>query len=116
MFSTWAKLALASILSLALVAAPCKHCQPKTQQNRPQDCGHDCCPKPKPAQTACSWQPADYDAVENAKATSAAAPALSALPEAPVEPAPATSGVEGARPDADPSPPPGFLATFSLRL
>lgn len=116
MFSSWAKLAVAFTMSLALVAAPCKNCQPKAQQNHQQDCGHDCCPKPKPAQTTCSWQPADYDAVEGAKDTSAAAPVLMALPEAPVEPAPAFSGLESVRPAADPSPPPVFLATSSLRL
>jgi hypothetical protein len=116
MIPVWAKLLVVFTLSLALVAAPCKNCQPKAHQQQQNDCGHDCCPKPKPAQKSCSWQPADFDAVENAKDTAAALPALVELPQAPVEPAPAAASFETLRPAVDPSPPPVYLSTSNLRF
>lgn len=116
MFSAWAKLAVAFTLSLALVAAPCKNCQPKPQQKSQQDCGHDCCPKPKPAEKTCSWQPADYDAVEGAKDAASSAPALITLPEAPISFAQAFPVAESDRPECDPSPPPVYLSTSNLRF
>lgn len=116
MLPAWAKLAAALTLSLALVAAPCKNCQPKPQPAEQKDCGHDCCPKPKPAQKSCSWQPADYDAVEKAKDTSAAVPALVALTQAPLALAPLPSSLPQDRPALDPSPPPIYLSTSSLRF
>lgn len=121
MLFTWAKIAVAFGLCLTLVAAPCKNCQPKApaqQQNdqHQKDCGHDCCPKPKPAQQACSWQPADFDAVEKAKDTSVAVPTMVELPHAAFEPVPAMSGLERSRPAVDPSPPPVYLSTTNLRF
>lgn len=116
MFSAWARFAAALTLSLALVAAPCKNCQPKAQDKHQQDCGHDCCPKPTPAQKSCSWQPAGYDAFEGAKDAAVPAPALMALTEVLVEPAPAISIVESVPPTVDPSPPPVYLSTSNLRF
>jgi hypothetical protein len=52
-----------------MLGAPCRNCAPKEAPKA--HCGHDCCPKPKPAQESkpCSWQPAGFDAIEKAKET-----------------------------------------------
>lgn len=68
MLRPWRQLAITFLVGLSLVAAPCKHCQPKVEPQVPAS-GHDCCPKPKPAPApaptdSCQWQPAAYDAVE----------------------------------------------------
>ena len=76
MLSAWAKVVVAFGLCLSLVAAPCKNCQPKPQAET-KDCGHDCCPKPKPQQTeSCGWQPAAFDAVETKSDITLDAPAV----------------------------------------
>ncbi|MBI5086373.1 MAG: hypothetical protein HZB13_17480 [Acidobacteria bacterium] len=65
MASKWLKLGAILLLSLSMVAAPCRNCQPKPETAK--NCGHDCCPKPKPAhnpQKSCSWQPAGDAALE----------------------------------------------------
>jgi hypothetical protein len=69
----WLKLLGGLAMSVALIAAPCKNCEPKPAKSQPQNCGHDCCPKPKPEQQSCKWQPADYAASE-AKKTVETAP------------------------------------------
>jgi len=64
MMRPWLQLAITFVVAISLVAAPCKNCQPKPQAET-KDCGHDCCPKPKPQQSeSCGWQPAAFDAVE----------------------------------------------------
>lgn len=60
----WLKLVAAVAMSVALIGAPCKNCEPKAAKSQPQQCGHDCCPKPKPEKQSCKWQPADYAASE----------------------------------------------------
>jgi hypothetical protein len=76
MMRPWLQLAITFAIALSLVAAPCKNCQPKPQAET-KDCGHDCCPKPKPQQTeSCGWQPAAYDAVETKSDISIDTPAV----------------------------------------
>lgn len=60
----WLKLVSVLAMSAALIGAPCKNCEPKPAKSQPQQCGHDCCPKPKPEKQSCKWQPADYAASE----------------------------------------------------
>lgn len=108
----WLKAALAAMLSIALFGAPCRNCQPQTQQKA--HCGHDCCPKPKPVQS-CTWQPSDT------AATDAKAQVEVAAPEMPV----LAMAVEAALPDVqtvrfepcfDSSPPPLYLAHSSFLI
>ncbi len=117
MFSAWTKLAVALTLSLALVAAPCKNCQPKDPaQDQAKHCGHDCCPKPKPVKQSCSWQPADYDAVEKAKDVHAGEPLTTSLDIA--APEAFVPVFSAGRPAAafDTSPPPVYLTTANFRI
>jgi len=72
----WLQLAITFLVSLSLVAAPCRNCQPK-QQSHSTAPAHDCCPKPKPQKSEpCAWQPAAYDAVESKAVTAIEAPAV----------------------------------------
>jgi hypothetical protein len=54
-------------LAAAMLGAPCRNCAPKEEAKAP--CGHDCCPRPKPAKESkpCTWQPAGFDALEKSK-------------------------------------------------
>ncbi|MCX7602860.1 MAG: hypothetical protein N2036_02180, partial [Bryobacteraceae bacterium] len=83
-------------LAVAMLGAPCRDCFPREEAKPKAPCGHDCCPKPKPAKESkpCSWQPAGFDALETARQTVApewqaaelpAAPAQSLLPMPPAE-------------------------------
>ena len=75
----WLKCLAALAMSVALMAAPCKNCESKPAKAETQKCQHDCCPKPKPENASCRWQPADYAAVE-AKQEIQSAPRLSSWP------------------------------------
>ena len=76
MMRPWLQLAITFVVAISLVAAPCKNCQPKPQAET-KDCGHDCCPKPKPQPSeSCGWQPAAFDAVETKSDITIDAPAV----------------------------------------
>lgn len=106
------KLLAALALSVSLIAAPCRNCEPKSG-DQAQQCKHDCCPKPKPEKPACKWQPADYAAVE-AKHDAAPAPQFALAPnEAVLSPLPESAPV--AAPRVQSEPPPIYLALSQLR-
>jgi len=115
MLRSWAKIVAALVVSLTLVAAPCKNCGPKQQEQASRP-GHDCCPKPKAPdeKERCGWQPADFVA-EKAKDTKVALPQLA---EAPVEAAlpMVFAPAEHVPVSAEPSPPPIYLSTLNLRI
>lgn len=107
------KFLAALALSVSLVAAPCRNCQPKPSGEQTQQCKSDCCPKPKPEKPACKWQPADYAAVE-AKHDAAPVPEVALSPnEAILSPLPEALPV--AAPRVQSEPPPIYLALRQLR-
>ncbi|MBI5281237.1 MAG: hypothetical protein HY858_06090 [Candidatus Solibacter usitatus] len=116
----WLKLGAVLLLSLSMVAAPCRNCQPK--QETAKHCGHDCCPKPKPVhgpEKSCSWQPAGDAAVEgkDAKQDLAITPpgAAAGLPASVDLPAP-HQPVLLANVILAASPPPLYLSLSTLLL
>lgn len=111
----WLKLLAAASLSLALVGAPCRNCEPKPAKAQAQHCQHDCCPKPKPEKPACKWQPADYAAVE-VKLEAPAAPEAGILVAVAGLVQPAASWRTLDIPQAQSEPPPLFLAHRQLRI
>ncbi|MBI4889608.1 MAG: hypothetical protein HY821_03215 [Acidobacteria bacterium] len=113
MLPRWAQLVFSFLLCLTLVGAPCRNCQPKEQAKH---CGHDCCPKPKPVKQSCSWQPADYDAVEKAKDLHAGEPLAVAVQIAAPETLVPVISAERPAPVVDTSPPPVYLANASFRI
>lgn len=117
MVRNWARLLSTLGLAVAILGAPCRNCAPKEEPKA--HCGHDCCPKPKPAREhkPCSWQPAGFDAIEKAKETldpgwqsllTAALPFDAALPAEPHMALPAPED----RPP--PLPPPAALPPLRL--
>lgn len=109
----WLQLLTSFALSVALVAAPCKNCEPKPAKARPQHCQHDCCPKPRPEQPACKWQPADYAAIEAKQETQAAPEFSFETVAAATLGAPET--VPAAAPQVRAEPPPLYLTFQQLR-
>ena len=76
MMRPWLQLAITFFVTISLLAAPCRNCQPKSQTDAGQS-GHDCCPKPTPQNSEpCAWQPAAYDAVEAKSDITIDAPAV----------------------------------------
>lgn len=75
----WLQVSMLVLLCTALVAAPCKNCQPSPQAESRSE--HDCCPKPRsqPVKT-CLWQPADFDAVDSTHKVEIRLPAMPAAP------------------------------------
>jgi len=67
---SWLKLATVAMLCISLFGAPCRNCQPKETKAH---CGHDCCPKPKPA-PGCAWQPSDTASTDAQAAVELAPP------------------------------------------
>ena len=111
----WLKILAALTMSLALMAAPCKNCDPKPAKAEAQKCQHNCCPKPKPEKAGCKWAPADYAALE-AKQDLQASPQveLSLLPVS-YETLDFT-GCPVLEPQAESEPPPIYLAHRQLRI
>jgi hypothetical protein len=107
------KFLAALALSVSLVAAPCKNCQPKSSADQAEQCQHDCCPKPKPEKPACKWQPADYAAVETKHEIQAAPEFALGSIEAISIPLPASA--PAASPQVKAEPPPLYLALHQLR-
>ena len=107
----WPQFALIFLISLSLVGAPCRDCQPKQKRAH---CSHSCCPKPQPDK-GCAWQPANVDTLDTHQQIDIEAP----LPEAqilevaspafPVAPLSADD-----QPDA--SPPPLYVAHQSFLI
>lgn len=70
MFRGWLQALGIAALAVVLLGAPCRDCFPRDEAPAKAPCGHDCCPKPKPAKGSskpCAWQPAGFDALETAK-------------------------------------------------
>jgi len=112
MLRPWLQLAITFIVAVSLVAAPCKNCQPKAQTET-KDCGHDCCPKPKPQKSeSCSWQPAAFDAVESKSDLVIDAPAV--LPALAAIELTAAGSIQSNIPSV--APPPGPLSPTVLRI
>lgn len=109
---SWAQFLGVAALAVAMLGAPCRDCFPREEAKAP--CGHDCCPKPKPARESkpCSWQPAGFDALESAKHT--AAPELVAvlLPAAIMQAAPVAPCSERVCADWHAPPPPAPPASL----
>jgi hypothetical protein len=104
------------MLSISLLAAPCRNCQPKPEAVK--QASHDCCPKSKlpqaPSRT-CSWQPADFDSTDAKQQVQTVVlllPAPAILIEAPA-PAP---DVFFAPAKVDTSPPPLYLTHLALLI
>lgn len=102
-------------VSLALVAAPCKNCDPKPVKADAQKCQHDCCPKPKPEKANCKWAPADYAALEAKQELQASAQVELSLMTVAFE-APLFKGQPVLEPQAESEPPPIYLAVRQLRI
>lgn len=110
----WLKLLAALSLSVALIGAPCRNCEPKPAKEEAQKCQHDCCPKPKPEKAGCKWQPADYAAVE-AKQEFQAAPQMECLTSAPAILVSDRTLEAVAAPQAESDPPPLYLTHHQFR-
>lgn len=105
------KFALVLLISLSLVGAPCRDCQPRQDKAH---CQHSCCPKPKPAQL-CTWQPSDVDRLDTSQHVVVEAPptaVLTALVTAPVPAVRPGWAVE----ETAASPPPLYLIHATLLI
>ena len=70
----WFQVSMLLLLCTALVAAPCRNCQPTPKAETQKS--HDCCPKPKSQPVkSCLWQPADLAAVDDTHRVDIAIPA-----------------------------------------
>ncbi len=81
MIRSWVQLLGVAALAAAMLGAPCRDCFPREETPATAPCGHDCCPKPRPAKESskpCSWQPAGFDALETVKQL--VAPGMAAVP------------------------------------